>query len=117
MKRARKSILSYIGIFQLQYLLIFFLDLRTFCIFNTRVTVFIKTQTEFFRIKMDFKDTIEDVYTMHKQMGLVHYFAAYKKQPFAYQHTSDPGDEIIITVTKPSWAYLCYRHNITLLRV
>ncbi|XP_029345447.1 angiotensin-converting enzyme isoform X3 [Acyrthosiphon pisum] len=44
-----------------------------------------------FRIKMDVKDTVEDVYTMHKQLGLVHYFAAYKNQPIAYQHTSNPA--------------------------
>ena len=47
---------------------------------------------------MDVRDTAEDVYTMHKQLGLVHYFAAYKNQPIAYQHTSNPGDETM-TVT------------------
>lgn len=57
---------------------------------------------------MDVQDTVEDVYTMHKQLGLVHYFAAYKNQPIAYQHTSNPGDEIM-TVTN-LYAYLCYRH-------
>ncbi|KAF0765919.1 angiotensin-converting enzyme-like isoform X2 [Aphis craccivora] len=44
-----------------------------------------------YRIKMDFQDTVDDVYTMHKQLGLVHYFVAYKKQPIAYQHTSNPA--------------------------
>ncbi|XP_050053310.1 angiotensin-converting enzyme-like isoform X3 [Aphis gossypii] len=44
-----------------------------------------------YRIKMDFQNTVDDVYTMHKQLGLVHYFVAYKKQPIAYQHTSDPA--------------------------
>uniref|UniRef100_A0A2S2R2E7 Angiotensin-converting enzyme n=1 Tax=Sipha flava TaxID=143950 RepID=A0A2S2R2E7_9HEMI len=42
-----------------------------------------------FRIKMCFRDTVDDVYTMHKQLGLVHYFSAYKIQPIIFQHTSD----------------------------
>ncbi|XP_026811195.1 LOW QUALITY PROTEIN: angiotensin-converting enzyme-like [Rhopalosiphum maidis] len=44
-----------------------------------------------YRIIMDFQDTVENVYTMHKQLVLVHYFAAYKRQPIAYQQTSDPA--------------------------
>jgi len=64
-----------------------------FVYWYTRICI--KTRVVFFRIKMDFQDTVEDVYTLHKQLALVHYFATYKKQPIAYQHTPDPGDEII----------------------
>lgn len=48
---------------------------------------------------MCFRDTIEDVYTMHKQLGLVHYFLAYKKQPIAFQHIPDEGNKMIKKLT------------------
>lgn len=41
---------------------------------------------------MCLRDTADDVYTMHKQLGLVHYFSAYKKQPIAFQYIPDAGD-------------------------
>jgi len=47
---------------------------------------------------MCYQNTIEDVYTMHKQVGLVHYFSAYKKQPIEFQKISDAGIEIITII-------------------
>lgn len=47
---------------------------------------------------MCFQDTIDDVYIMHKQLGLVHYFLSYKKQPIAFQHTPEAGDENIFNL-------------------
>ncbi|XP_025209203.1 angiotensin-converting enzyme-like isoform X2 [Melanaphis sacchari] len=64
-----------------------FIENKNFCnIVPTSLDMYANND---YRVKMGFKNTIEDVYTMHKQLGLVHYFAAYKKQPIAYQHTSD----------------------------
>jgi hypothetical protein len=53
--------------------------------------LYVKNVIVLFRIKMCFRDTVDDVYTMHKQLGLVHYFSAYKIQPIIFQHTSDAG--------------------------
>lgn len=41
---------------------------------------------------MCFRDTIDDVATMHRLLGLVHYYSAYKKQPINFQNTPDTGD-------------------------
>ncbi|XP_050438874.1 angiotensin-converting enzyme-like isoform X2 [Adelges cooleyi] len=42
-----------------------------------------------FRIKICCKGGAEDVYKFHAQIGLVHYFMAYKKQPIVYQRPAD----------------------------
>lgn len=44
---------------------------------------------------MCFRDTVEDVYTMYKQLGLVHYFLSYKKQSITFQNLPDEGDKLI----------------------
>lgn len=50
----------------------------------------------FFRIKMCYRDTLDDVTTMYKQLGLIHYFMEYKKQPIYFQHTPDTGDRVFL---------------------